>query len=52
MRREKGEGGEKRTHYGIMRTGHEGWPVGATAAQTEDDKSYLWVIVREVGIIA
>jgi hypothetical protein len=32
--------------YGMVRTGHEGWPVGVRAAQAEQGKSYLGVIGR------
>jgi hypothetical protein len=35
-----------------MRTGHEGWPVGVRAGQTEHGESYLGVVDRGVDKIA
>jgi hypothetical protein len=37
---------------GIVRTGHEGWPVGGRVAQAEHGKSYLGVINREMTLKA
>lgn len=36
----------------ILRTGHEGWPVGIRVTKAEHGKSYLGVIGREIDIVA
>lgn len=51
-KRGKVERGEDTVGQGMVRTGHEGWPVKVGAALVEHSKSYLRVIDGEVDKLA